>query len=430
MLFCALCVLFPLKVALYFLLLYSYCIYTLPFFTKHKDVASLKIICFVFILIGSIIMTLNIIKYAKSVGQLRAIHTDPRFRALHTYYITIGLMSFFLLGYLCTLIFILLSSVITMQDFIIAAVFLFGAVFVDIMITSQKNMTSLHAKEVLRTITDNVSTLICVVDDKTQEVMFVNQAMARYLGKDVPEIIGKTCWKILHPEQKSSCEACPFINIKTQSLALNKPYYWEYESCHSENCFLVTSSYVSWVDNRRVQLHSFVDISERKKYEKNLQICASTDRLTSAYNRTWGHQLLEGVFNATTPKKPPITICFLDIDKLKYINDTHGHEAGDTLLCEFVALIKKTIRQQDVVIRWGGDEFVLLLHCGENDAKKVIDKIRAAADTANETASRPYPLLFSCGFEEITNFSETTLEKAIANADQKMYEHKLHHKKH
>ena len=388
----------------------------------------MKLICCLFIFLGSILMSINIIKYSKSVMQVKNIHTNPRLRKLRTYYITLGLMCFFLLGYICTGVFIFCSSATTMSDFIIASVFLFGAVFVDIMIESQKNMTSLHAKEVLRTITDNVSTMICVVDDETQELLFVNQSMAKCLGKEIFDIVGNTCWKILHPEQTETCSFCPVHEMTAQKTPSNQPYYWEYESARAGKYFFVTSSYVTWVDSRKVQLHSFVDISERKKHERNLQICASTDRLTSAYNRAWGHQLLEGIFKSTPPQSLPVTICFLDLDGLKNVNDTYGHEAGDGLLCEFVSLINDNIRQQDMVIRWGGDEFVLLLYCNEVNAEKVMRKIRDAANVSNTGVTRPHPLVFSYGLEEIHDFKTTTLEKAVSNADQKMYEYKQNNK--
>lgn len=103
------------------------------------------------------------------------------------------------------------------------------------------------------------------------------------------------------------------------------------------------------------------EILDRKKIQKELEILATTDPLTKLYNRRKFNEVLS--YEVTKCKRYPtdLSIIFCDLDKFKDINDTYGHDIGDEVLISFASILKSSLRKSDIVARWGGEEFVILL---------------------------------------------------------------------
>ncbi|TDY00034.1 sensor domain-containing diguanylate cyclase [Thiohalophilus thiocyanatoxydans] len=125
-----------------------------------------------------------------------------------------------------------------------------------------------------------------------------------------------------------------------------------------------------------------------RRYQRRLEEMATTDKLTGAANR----HVFEIIFNhdisSARRNNTPVTLISLDIDNFKAMNDTHGHDCGDTILYNFTELVRGHIRASDTLCRWGGDEFVILLN--DCNAENAIRR----AETIREAISR-YP--FRCG---------------------------------
>lgn len=116
-------------------------------------------------------------------------------------------------------------------------------------------------------------------------------------------------------------------------------------------------------------------------YQKDLENSAFKDSLTGVYNRQSFEDMVEKAFNYRNRKTDATSILFLDIDHFKLINDNHGHQAGDRAICHVVETIQKALRTEDIVCRWGGEEFcVLLKNTTETEAniaaQKVCDLLR------------------------------------------------------
>lgn len=121
------------------------------------------------------------------------------------------------------------------------------------------------------------------------------------------------------------------------------------------------------------------DISGRKALENELTIRATTDGLTGVANRSHFMELALSELNRAQRHKRPLSIVLLDIDRFKRVNDTCGHLSGDTVLTSFTGVCQDIIRSIDVVARFGGDEFVLLLPETEAaGAREVAERIRVA----------------------------------------------------
>jgi diguanylate cyclase (GGDEF)-like protein len=143
-----------------------------------------------------------------------------------------------------------------------------------------------------------------------------------------------------------------------------------------------------------------------KKYKKETMI----DPLTGAYNRMFLQTKLDNMFKIYDTK----SIAMLDIDHFKKINDTFGHQKGDEILKIFVKVIKSTIRSSDVLVRYGGEEFLVFMpNTNKKEAFIVIAKIRAAVH-------KNYDFTFSAGIAD----EGKTLAESISLADERLYQAK------
>jgi len=159
------------------------------------------------------------------------------------------------------------------------------------------------------------------------------------------------------------------------------------------------------------------DISERKTFEAELRNLAVTDTLTGVWNRRHGENLLADDLSARRPGQA-LSLLMLDIDHFKTVNDTFGHQAGDHVLIEIASRVRRSLRGNDVVSRWGGEEFVVLLRdCALPDALVVAEEIRAAI------AEVPFGTMGTCtvsiGAAEFR--ANEDLQSWLGRADQALY---------
>ena len=103
------------------------------------------------------------------------------------------------------------------------------------------------------------------------------------------------------------------------------------------------------------------DVTRHVKLQQKLRFLAYSDPLTSLFNRTYMTEQLERALHNAKERQMRVALLFLDLDKFKIINDTLGHKAGDELLCEVADRLTQTVLKSDIVARWGGDEFLIML---------------------------------------------------------------------
>ena len=121
------------------------------------------------------------------------------------------------------------------------------------------------------------------------------------------------------------------------------------------------------------------DLTERKRTEDELKTLATVDPLTGAYNRRQGDALLAAEFARRSRDGRDFAVLLLDIDHFKAVNDQFGHAAGDAVLFALVNESQKTLRSIDMLIRWGGEEFLFVLPNADGKAALVAaERIRAA----------------------------------------------------
>ncbi|BAU72993.1 sensor domain-containing diguanylate cyclase [Metapseudomonas furukawaii] len=162
-----------------------------------------------------------------------------------------------------------------------------------------------------------------------------------------------------------------------------------------------------------------------RRYQRRIAALATTDSLTGLPNRR-GFELLAGqALQEARRDRRPLAALLLDLDHFKQLNDTYGHQAGDLVLQGFAQDLRDSLRQSDIICRWGGEEFIILLKdTGSATALQLAEKVR------NDVAARRYPfkgvnlqVTTSVGLAEM--HPEDALDSLIGRADRGLYRAKL-----
>jgi len=167
----------------------------------------------------------------------------------------------------------------------------------------------------------------------------------------------------------------------------------------------------------------FADVTERVSYQERITFMALHDPLTGLPNREYmQEQLVRAV--ARGRRGRPSTLLFMDMDRFKLVNDSVGHAAGDNVLVEFAAVVELCIRDEDMLARFGGDEFSLLLEgTGVEEAFIVCERIHQAVHEHEFCYGKH---TFSLGVSIGMTLVDGTLDEGhvMALADDAMYEAK------
>ncbi len=117
-----------------------------------------------------------------------------------------------------------------------------------------------------------------------------------------------------------------------------------------------------------------------------------------------------------------LAVIFIDVNKLKIINDCYGHREGDVAIVSISKIILKTVRKNDLTARIGGDEFLIaLLANSKKDAYLLVDRLNEELEVYNKNTQKPYKLSISVGISITPPNVHIEKEKIIADADNKMY---------
>lgn len=157
-------------------------------------------------------------------------------------------------------------------------------------------------------------------------------------------------------------------------------------------------------------------------YEKVREL-AMIDPLTGVYNRHYFNEMFSREEERVRRYNYPICILMMDVDGLKHINDTYGHLEGDKALKTIADILKSSCREADLLARFGGDEFVLLMpHAREKEGREVANRIQKLISKWNAKSMKSSPALsLSIGIHAA---DATTLDNLLIKADQELYQYK------
>jgi len=253
---------------------------------------------------------------------------------------------------------------------------------------------------------------------------FVNPAAAKMLGCEVEELLGRPSHSTWHhtkpdgtPYPRKGCQIYAAYREGTVYRASTE-VFWRKDGTSFPVEYASTPMYER---GRPVgAVLTFVDITERKRAEKRLEYVSSHDALSGLYNRAY----FEGEFGRLELDRRffPVSVVMADVDGMKAVNDTKGHEAGDVLLRRAATVLIAAFRAEDVVCRIGGDEFAVLLPGADRSAaEKALTRVREILATHNSNV-HGIPLSLSIG--AATGEEGCKLAEIMREADNRMYQEK------
>jgi diguanylate cyclase (GGDEF)-like protein/PAS domain S-box-containing protein len=257
---------------------------------------------------------------------------------------------------------------------------------------------------------------------QTGEAIF-NERSAEIIGYKLDEMLPVTTvtWeKLMHPEDlekshyqisKIFAKEIEYFDCEYRMKSKNGNWVWVQDR----------GKVVSWTQNGDPIWMSgtYTDITERKNKEEEILHLSYHDQLTDLYNRRF---LEEEIKRLDTKRQLPLSVIMGDLNSLKLTNDTFGHITGDIILKETAALLKKICRSDDILARWGGDEFVILL-----PKTSIADAEEIAARIKNECSKliiQNIPLGLAIGIASKTE-PQQDIGKIINEAEGNMYKNKL-----
>lgn len=263
---------------------------------------------------------------------------------------------------------------------------------------------------------ENSPHLMSVVDSEGRYVL-VSPPVVQAIGRSKEEIIGAAFEDVL-PEQVCREFRSAIHQLQQTRKTIHKidvvPIDDEekvYETCLypvQETCNCVTL----------IGIQS-IEITDRKKAEEQLIHLTFHDTVTGLYNRTFFE---EEIHRLSSDRQIPISLIMIDVNGLKVVNDALGHQKGDELLQEVATILLQSCRAEDIIARWGGDEFVVLLpQTTGTAAQEICERIRKACSASNQGIIQPSVAL---GYATKTQ-SEQTIQQVLKQAEDAMYRNKM-----
>lgn len=167
-------------------------------------------------------------------------------------------------------------------------------------------------------------------------------------------------------------------------------------------------------------------IIERKRAEGELRNLTLTDSLTGLYNHRGFFTLAEHHAKGARRTGQSSLLIYADMDALKQINDTFGHNEGSLAIANTAKILRQTFRDSDILARLGGDEFAILAPAvSSNEIDTIIERLRVNIAVFNEQSMRGYQLSLSIGSVLIDHRNGSSIEELLAQADRAMYGNKL-----
>ena len=163
----------------------------------------------------------------------------------------------------------------------------------------------------------------------------------------------------------------------------------------------------------------------RIRLQDELVMQANHDPLTGLYNRRYFNQVIEGELSRSSRYDHPLAFLMIDVNRFKEINDRFGHQMGDDVLQAVGVLLQEAVRESDLVVRYGGDEFLIVLLEASEGVETVTHRIEDAVAERNRTNHLiPFPVSLAIGSAYWLPSSDVPLETVLAEADQRMYAEK------
>jgi diguanylate cyclase (GGDEF)-like protein/PAS domain S-box-containing protein len=286
----------------------------------------------------------------------------------------------------------------------------------------QTHDTLRERDEQYRSLVESTDDSIYLVD-RNYNYIFMNKKHLSRMGFSEDQLFG-----LSYSEFHSPDETKKFTEKIDKVFETGKSVQHEHRSRRDGKHFLRT---LSPVINRDGEITAVTvlskNITDHKQMEEQLRVLSFTDELTGIYNRRGFFTLAEQQLKLANRQKRGIFLLSADLDNLKKINDTYGHQEGDIALIGISKILKESFRDSDIIARIGGDEFVVIpIITTEEGTMTVSARLQKFLEIHNAKKDRQYQLSVSVGLAYYDPESPCSLDDLLVKADKLMYEQKRH----
>ncbi len=268
---------------------------------------------------------------------------------------------------------------------------------------------------------------VVLVNDE-HKVIFINNSAQRIFGYSEDEILGQPISMIIpnkeHYDNDSMLYDFARSHVRARYEIHRKfPIYGQHKDGRE---FMISLAVVN-ATSERYNCYSLIinDISENKRNEEELIKLAATDPLTGIFNRREFRVVAEKEIMRSRRYGRPLSILMMDIDHFKIINDSFGHAAGDKALQHLTKLCLTSLRTMDVIARWGGEEFVVMLpETGYKGAMIIAERLRKIIETVEFTHNNnKIDITVSIGVSSFKQ-GDDSVDILLSRSDEAMYKAK------
>ncbi|WP_170294870.1 sensor domain-containing diguanylate cyclase [Roseospira navarrensis] len=285
--------------------------------------------------------------------------------------------------------------------------------------TSSRDLSelSLLREKFERVFLDN-ATLMAITDPQTGRFLDVNNAFLRLLDMDRADVIGRTTVELgFFPNAEGRLE----ILRDADDRARTHPIEMGVKLPDGRNMICEWTTALITSGGTSYRLTMLNDISRQHELLVELEYQANHDSLTGAVNRQRGARHLDHEVLRSRRQGAPLSVILADVDHFKGINDRHGHGVGDRVLQEIVRVLTDRLRETDILARWGGEEFVILLPDTDRDgAVRLAEALRAGVESAAFATGDRVTLSLGAALLQ----DGETAESVIDRADRALYQAK------
>jgi len=298
-----------------------------------------------------------------------------------------------------------------------------GTVGIAIDVTDRKSLyDALQTQNVyFATLFENAPEAIAILDEY-DNIIRINGQFTSMFGYSEEESVGRSINELIVPTElvtqgvELTARVAAGEKLRIEALRRHKDGHTVWVA--------IAATPFAVADQPGLVYAMYHDISAQKRAEDELKALLWADELTGLPNRRAFIALSDQALKLAMRMERDVLMIFIDVDHLKYINDTFGHLAGDRALIDTARVLRESCREADIIARLGGDEFVALMMVDSDQTGELIcDRIKTRVAQHNEEADREYDLSLSVGATR-SKAEGTMLADLLAQADMALYERK------